>query len=447
MTSFAATSLTAAGTHRRERSMLLVAIAFIVLLLIGMPVAFAIGISGVLFFLQHTELPVTIPIQQTISQTQNFALLAIPLFIMAGNFMNKSGITEELLNLASVIAGRLKGGLAQMSIALAALMGGVSGSAIADAAMQSRMLGPDMIRRGLSRGFAAGVLSFGSLLTPIIPPGLGFIIYGTIGQVSIGRLFAAGFVPAFLLWAALAVTISITANRRGYPPARTTRPSIGEVGTALGGGIWAILFPIILLLGLRFGIFTPSEIGAFAVIYAVAIGAGVYRKLKATPFLEALEGSLADIGAVMFLIALSAVFTYGIVLERIPEVVSSAILGITESLNGAMMLVVIFILICGFFIDATVLIIMLTPIFLPLVRDLGGDPVHFGVVFVVAATIGNFTPPVGAAMYAVCSILKCPVGEYTRESMPLFVAVAIVSLLLIFLPQAVLFVPNLIFGA
>lgn len=426
--------------------MLVVACAFVVLLLMGMPVAFAIGISGALFFLQHPELPYTIPIQQTVSQTQNFALLAIPLFIMAGNFMNKSGITEELLNLASVVAGRLKGGLAQVSVVLATLLGGVSGSAIADAAMQSRMLGPEMIARGVSRGFASGVLSFGSVLTPIIPPGLGFIIYGTIGQVSIGRLFAAGFLPAFLLWVALAGAISIVSRRRGYPAARDTRPSFRETTRALRGGIWALLFPFILLFGLRFGIFTPSEIGAFAVIYAVFIGVAVYRKLKAEPSIEALEGTLIDIGSVMFLIALSAVFSYGIVLERIPEVVSGALLGLTDNLYGVMALVVLMILVAGFFIDATVLIIMLTPIFLPLIRQLGGDPVHFGVVFVLAATIGNFTPPVGAAMYAVCSILRVPIGEYTRESIPLFAGVTLVTLILILVPGIVLFVPNLLFG-
>lgn len=426
--------------------MLLVAVSFAVFILIGMPVAFAIGISGVLFFIQHPELPFTIPIQQTVSQTQNFALLAIPLFIMAGNFMNKSGITEELLNLASVIAGRLRGGLAQLSLALSVLMGGVSGSAIADAAMQSRMLGQDMIRRGMSRGFAAGVISFGSLLTPIIPPGLGFIIYGTIGQVSIGRLFAAGLIPAFLLWAALAFTVSYVARRRGYPPIRDKAPKLAEVGTALRGGIWALLFPVILLAGLRFGIFTPSEIGAFAVVYAVFIGVAIYRKLKTASAMEALEGTLVDIGAVMFLIALSAVFSYGIVLERIPEFVANFILDFTDNLSGVMAMIVVFILICGFFIDATVLIIMLTAIFLPLIQQLGGDPVHFGVVFVVAATIGNFTPPVGAAMYAVCSILKVRIGDYTRESLPLFAAVAVVSLFLIFIPEVVLFVPNLIFG-
>ena len=426
--------------------MLLVLIAFIVFLLLGMPVAFAIGISGALFFALHTELPVTIPIQLTISQTQNFALLAVPLFILAGNFMNHSGITRELLNLATVLTGRLKGGLAQVSIALSTLMGGVSGSCIADAAMQTRMLGPEMLRRGFSRGYAEGVLSFGSLMTPIIPPGIGFILYGTVGQVSIGRLFAAGIVPGFMLWAALAFTISLTASKRGYAPERKTRPSPREVGAALWGGIWALLFPVFLLLGLRFGIFTPSEIGAFAMVYAVVIGLFAYRQLKGAGFREALEGSLVDVGAVMFIIAMSGIFGYGIVFERIPEVISSAMLDVTENPQLVMVLIVLFLLLAGCFIDGSVLIIMLTPIFLPLVMKLGVDPVHFGLVFVVAVTIGNFTPPVGAAMYAVCSILRCPIGEYTRESIPFMIAVSAVAVLLIFVPEIVLLVPNLIFG-
>ncbi|WP_163269286.1 TRAP transporter large permease [Chelativorans alearense] len=426
--------------------MLIVALAFVVLILMGMPVAFAIGISGALFFIQHPELPFTIPVQVTVSQTQNFALLAVPLFIMAGNFMNRSGITERLLELASVLTGRLTGGLAQVSIALSALMGGVSGSAIADAAMQSRMLGEEMVKRGFTLGFAASVLSYGAVLTPIIPPGVGMILYGTIGQVSIGRLFAAGFVPAFLLWLGLSMAVWLTARRRGYTPERERRPTVRETVHAFTGGIWALLFPVFLLLGLRMGVFTPSEIGAFAVIYAVFIGVLIYRKMKVRGFLEALEGSLGDVGSVMFLIALSAIFSYGIVLDRVPEAVSGWILGLTGNLQGAMVLIALFVLVIGFFIDATVLIIMLTPIFLPLVRELGGDPVHFGIVFILAATIGNFTPPVGAAMYAVCSILQCPIGAYTRESMPLFTAVALVTLFLIFVPGAVLFLPRLIFG-
>jgi tripartite ATP-independent transporter DctM subunit len=411
-----------------------------------MPVAFAIGISGAIFFLLHPELPPTIPIQLTVTQTQNFALLAVPLFIMAGNFMNKSGITEQLLALAAVLTGRLRGGLAQVSVALAGLMGGVSGSCIADAAMQTRMLGDGMLRRGFSKGYAAAVLSWGSIITPIIPPGIGFILYGTVGQVSIGRLFAAGIVPGLLLWAALATTIAITAKGRGYAPELSERPSLGDVAGALRGGVWALLFPVFLLVGLRMGVFTPSEIGAFAVVYAVAIGLVIYRKLERASLAEALEGSLADVGAVMFLIALSGVFSYGIVFERIPEVVSGALLGITDNLYGVMILILLFIMIAGCFIDGSVLIIMLTPIFLPIIRDLDGDPVHFGLVFIIAATIGNFTPPVGAAMYAVCSILRCRIGDYTRESIPFLLAVSVVTLILIFLPQVVLFVPDLIFG-
>ena len=426
--------------------MLIVTCAFILFLIMGMPVAFAIGISGALFFLQRPELPSTIPIQLTLTQTQNFALLAVPLFIMAGNFMNKSGITEQLLKLATVLTGRLRGGLAQVSVAMAVLMGGVSGSCIADAAMQTRMLGDGMLRRGFSKGYAASVLSYGSLLTPIIPPGIGFILYGTVGQVSIGRLFAAGLVPAFLLWVALAATIMLTASRRGIETELERRPTVGEIASAMRGGIWAILFPVALLVGLRAGVFTPSEVGAFAVVYAVVIGVLVYRQLRKAAVAEALEGTLADVGAVMFLIALSGIFGYGIVFERVPELISGALLGVTDSLYGVMVLVVVLLLIAGCFIDGSVLIIMLTPIFLPLIRDLGGDPVHFGLVFVIAVTIGNFTPPVGSAMYAVCSILKCPIGDYARESIPFLIAVSVVTLLLVFVPGVVLLVPDLIFG-
>jgi tripartite ATP-independent transporter DctM subunit len=423
-----------------------VLVAFVVMLVTGMPVAFAIGIAGCVFFLQHPELPSTIPIQLAVSQTQNFALLAIPLFIMAGNFLNHSGITRELLALATVLAGRLKGGLAQVSILLATLMGGVSGSAIADAAMQTRMIGAEMLKRGFSKGYAAGVLSYGSLMTPVVPPGIGFILYGTVGQVSIGRLFAAGLVPAFLLWAAMALTISVTSRRRNYQPERKVRPSVREVASATVAGIWAILFPVFLLVGLRFGIFTPSEIGAFAVVYAVAIGLVAYRKLTLAGTREALEGSLIDIGGVMFLLALSAVFGYGIIFERIPEVISEWMLGITDSPNIAMVMIILFILLAGTFMEGSVLIIMLTPIFLPLVTTYGVDPVHFGLVFIIAATIGNYTPPVGGAMFVVCQILRCPIGDYTRESTPFLIAVSVVTLLLIFVPWLVLVVPNWLFG-
>lgn len=427
--------------------MLVVLIAFVVLLLAGMPVAFAVGISGCLFFLQHPELPATIPVQLTVTGTQNFALLAVPLFILAGNVMNNSGITAHLLKLASVLTGRMWGGLAQVSIALSTLMSGVTGSCIADAAMNTRLLGAEMLKRGFSRGYAGGVLAFGSLMAPIIPPGIGFILYGTVGQVSIGRLFAAGVIPGLMLWAALALAISITARKRGYRPERERRPTWREFGSISRAAVWAILFPVILLLGLRMGVFTPSEIGAFAVVYAGVVGVFAYRQLKLRGIRDALESSLVDVGSVMFLLALSAIFGYGIVFERIPEVVSSWMLGITDDPDLVLTLIVLVILAAGTFMDGAVLIIMLTPIFLPLVTQVGVDPVHFGLVFIIAATIGNFTPPVGGAMFVVCQILKCPIGEYTRESLPFLLAVSAVTLLLIFVPQVVMVLPDLLFGA
>ena len=181
-------------------------------------------------------------------------------------------------------------------------------------------------------------------------------------------------------------------------------------------------------------------------IYAVAVGFFAYRMLTLAGFREAIEGSLVDVGAVMFLLALSAVFGYGIVFERIPEVISNWMLGITDSAYVVMVLIVLFILAAGTFMEGSVLIIMLTPIFLPLVTKYGIDPVHFGLVFIIAATIGNYTPPVGAAMFVTCQILRCPIGEYTRESVPFLIAVSIVTLLLIFVPGVVLFVPDLMFG-
>lgn len=426
--------------------MLTVFIAFLVLTLIGVPVAFALGISGALFFVLNPDIPFTVPVQLTVSQTQNFALLAIPLFIMAGNFLNQSAITERMIQLATVLVGRLKGGLAQVDLALSGLMGGVSGSAIADAAMSARMLGPNMIRRGMSKGFVAGIISYSSLLTPVIPPGIGMILYGTVGQVSIGRLFAAGFVPAFLLWAAMAAVIWVVARRRGYDAELAERPTVRQIGSAFKASIWAILFPVFLLLGLRWGVFTPSEVGAFAVVYAVGVGIFAHRALTRSGFLEGLEMSLRDVGSVMFLLSLAAIFSYGIVYEQVPDTISRWVLGVSRDLETVMVIIVLLVIVAGFVIDGAILIVMLTPIFLPLILSLGGDPVHFGIIFIIAATIGNFTPPVGAAMFAVCTILKVSIADYTRESLPFFIAVCAITLLMIFTPALVLWIPDLMFA-
>ncbi|MCS7234023.1 MAG: TRAP transporter large permease subunit [Synergistetes bacterium] len=427
--------------------MLIVIIAFIAFLIMGMPVAFAIGISGFLWFLQHPELPITIPIQVSLSQTQNFTLLAIPLFILAGNVMNYAGVTSRLMSFASSLTGHMRGGLAQVSAVLSTLMGGVSGSSIADAAMETRMLGPEMLKRGYPKGFAVAVNVWTSLITPIIPPGIAFIIYGTIGQVSIGRLFAAGIVPGLLLMVAFMIAIWISAIRMGLKPEKERRAPFVEVARAFGKSFWAVLFPVFLIFSLRAGVFMPSEVGSFAVIYGLILGFLFYRELDLRTFLtRTLDDSIGDVGSVMYILAMSAIFSYGMVWEKTPEILADFLLGISDNPIVLMFMIVGFLIFAGLFVDATALILMLTAVFLPVAKRVGLDPVHFGLVFIISAAMGNQTPPVGASMYAGCSILGASIEEYTMASFPFFIAVVAVIIVLMFFPQLVLFLPNLLFG-
>ena len=425
--------------------MILVGILFVLFLGMGMPVAFAIGISGVAFFLQNPELPFTITVQLPISQTQNFAMLAVPLFIFAGNLMNSSGITKRLMKLSGVLTGHMHGGLAQVSVLLSTFMGGVSGSAIADASMEARVLGPDMIKKKYSRGYTANVISWSALITATIPPGVGIILYGTVGEVSIGRLFAAGILTGLIMMVALMITVWLTSIRLGYGGERE-KASAREVLSSLKETIWALMFPILLLVGIRSGIFTPSEVGAFACIYAIIVGTLVYHELSFTKIAQTLGDTVIDVGAIMFIIALSGIFGYGIPLENIPRLLTETILGVSQSKYVVMLIILGFLVLLGMFMDGSVVILLFTPIFLPLAKAVGIDPVHFGILFCTIITMGNMTPPVGLAMYAVCQVLDISITDYIKNMWPFIITILIMVALLMFVPQLVLLLPNLLFG-
>jgi len=258
-------------------SMGVATIVFILFLLFGMPVAFAIGISGLVFFMVTDGLPFTIVVQKVLATTQSFTMLAIPLFIFAGNLMNNTGITKRLMKLADVLTGHMHGNIAQVSCVLSPLMGGVSGSANADAAMESRILGPEMTKRGYSRGWSAAINGLSALIVATIPPSMGLIIFGSIGEVSIGRLFAAGLVPGLLMMIALMIATDLSARKRKYTPDHDKPASFKEVLKALLDGIWALMFPVLLIVFIRFGIMTPSESGAFAAVYAIFVGTVIYK--------------------------------------------------------------------------------------------------------------------------------------------------------------------------
>lgn len=422
-------------------------LAFVILMLMGMPIAFVIGISGVIWFLQQPYLPKVIPIQLALSQTQSFALLAIPLFVIAGNIMNSAGVTKKLFDFAGVLVGHMRGGLAQISAVLSALMGGVSGSSIADAAMETRMLGPEMLKRGYPKGFAVAVNVWTSLVVPIIPPGIAFILYGSIAQVSIGRLFAAGILPGLILTVVYMIVIWISAMRLKLKPEREKRAAATEVLRSLRANIWSLVFPFLLIVGLRGGIFTPSEVGALTIFYGIAIGMLVYKEMNLKKFFtETLDNSLGDIGSIMAILMMSQVFTYGLVWERIPEKLSNILLNVTDSKVLLMVLISFFLVFLGLFLDATAMILMLTPVFYPVAQVLGINPIHFALVFILSAAMGNQTPPVGASMYAGCSVLDASIEEYTKASIPFLISTILVILLLILIPHLTLIVPNLIFG-
>jgi len=427
--------------------MTLVLILFFLFLLMGMPVAFAFGISGIAFFLQQPTLPLTMPIQQVLSQTQNFLLLAIPLFVLAGNLLNETGLTERVMKLAAVLTGRMRGGVAQSTMVIAASLGGITSSAIGDATMLSRILGPSMTKRGYSGGFSAAVIGCSALITTMIPPGIGLVLYGSIAEVSIGRLFAAGMVPGLLMTVFLMAAVALRARQKGYPHERETRASFKEIAKTFADCIWAFLFPVILIVGLRFGMFTPSEAGAFACVYAIVVGAIAYRQFSWKKMILTLESTVVDMGMIMLLIALSATFSYGIVWDQIPQKLAEFMLGISDTPWVVMLIVVGFLLFAGTFMDSTVLILMLTSILVPVAQQLNVDLVHFGIIMVLTLTLGLLTPPEGAVLYIVCTLFKCTLWDFTREGLLLMLSIVVVVLLVIFWPDVALWLPNLTFGA
>lgn len=425
--------------------MMPVVITFAITMLMGMPVAFVMGISGFVFFIGQETLIFTIPVQLTVTQTQSFAMLAIPMFIFAGNLMNKTGITKHLLRLADVLSGHMRAGLAQTTCVLSALMGGVSSSAIGDASMEARIFQPTMEEKKYPRGFGAGSVAFSSVITPIIPPGTGLILYGTIGEVSVGRLFAAGVIPGLVLMVTLMIAVAITARQLDMPKEREKMAPIKEVAKTSIECIWALLFPIFLFISMRTGLFTPSEAGAFTAVYTILIGIFAYKELTWEGFKKALDTTIIDVGSIMLLICFSGALSYALTWEMVPQSIMGFVLNISQIPVLVMALIMVFLIIAGMFVDSTVLIILLTPMLVPVAIELGVDPIHFGLVMVLTLTMGLLTPPVGVCMYIVCGIFNCSIVQYVKESKYLWIAALATIIIVLLIPQLSLWLPELIF--
>jgi TRAP-type transport system large permease protein len=426
--------------------MLLISVVFVLLMVAGMPVAFATGIAGFVFFVFDAGMPLSIGVQKIATMSQSFPLLAVPFFVLAGHLMNESGITNRLLKVSMVAVGWISGGLAQVAILLSTLMGGVSGSAVADAAMEARILGPAMIAKGYGKGYSAAAIAVGSLITATIPPSIGLILYGYVGNVSIGRLFLAGVIPGFLMMLVLMVTAYAIAKRRGYVVADSTKPTFGALARATWDARWAILFPIALVFGIRGGVFTPSEIGSFAVVYALAVGFGAHRELTLQKVWRAFAHASSDVGLIMLIILMSGMVGFATIYLQVPQNLASWMLaGITDPAM-IVLVILVFLLVAGLALDSTVMVLLLTPIFVPIIAKVGMDPVHFGILMMSIVTLGGMTWPSGSAMFAVCALMDVSIEEYSIESIPFILAICALIAVLVFLPGVVLWLPNLAFG-
>ena len=365
---------------------------------------------------------------------------------MAGAIMNYAGITRSLMALADALVGHMVGGLAQANIVLATLMGGLSASANADAAMQAKMLGPEMVKRGYSPAFVAAVTASAAVITPIIPPGIGLIIYGFIADVSIGRLFIGGIIPGLLMCVALMAVTWMVSKRRGYKAIRPHFVSLAELGTTFREALWALTIPVFIIVGIRFGIFTPTEAGAMTVLYATLVGFFAHKELKLADLPAIVLETVLATSTVMLIICAATAFGFYMSWERIPPQVATSLVQATHNPYILLLLINLMLIVVGMLVEGTAALIILTPILVPVVSKLGIDPVHFGLVMVVNLTIGGVTPPVGTLMYTTCTILRVPMDRFTVEALPLIGALFFVLFLITYVPWLVLVLPNLMMG-
>ena len=414
----------------------------------GLPIVYSLfGASFFYFlFIDTTTVPYMI-MMKVMNSTASYSLLAIPFFVMSGSIMNYGGIADKLMDFAEVITGHMRGGLAQVNVVLSMMMGGCSGSANADCAMQSKMLVPEMEKRGYSKAFSAAITAASSAATPVIPPGVNLIVYAVIAQCSLARVFAAGYVPGIMMSVAMMIVVAIISKKRNYPTTRDKFPPIKEVLRQAFISFWGLFFPFGIILGMRFGLFTPSEGGAFSVVYCLIVGKFFYKKLSfKRDLIPILMDSVAGTSSVVLIMVAANVFGYYMTWINLPKIVATAVLNVTTNKWIFLMICNVILLIMGMFLEGGAALMIITPLLLPVAKQLGVDVIHFGLVAITNIMIGGLTPPFGSMMFTTCGITKCAIGDFLKEVWPFILCLVIVLLLVTFCPTLVTFVPNLIYG-
>jgi TRAP-type transport system large permease protein len=403
---------------------------------LGIPIAFSLLICGAALMWHLNMFDAQILAQNVINGADSFPLLAVPFFMLAGEIMNVGGLSKRIVNLALAMVGHIKGGLGYVTIIAACLMAALSGSAVADAAALTALLLPMMVAAGHDKARSAGLIASAGIIAPIIPPSIGFVIFGVAANVSISKLFIAGIVPGLLLAVGLWFTWWYLVRKEKIiaPP----RKSFADVVTAFGQASWALGLPFIILFGLKFGWFTPTEAAVVAAVYAFLVATFVYRELKFNQLTKIFQDAAKTTAVVMFLVAAALVSAWMITVAQLPDQVVELLKPFMGNQTMLLIAIMILVMIVGTAMDMTPTILILTPVLMPIIKAAGIDPVYFGVLFIINNAIGLITPPVGTVLNTVAGVGKVGMDEVTRGVMPFMIAQFVVMFLLVLFPQLVM---------
>jgi tripartite ATP-independent transporter DctM subunit len=403
---------------------------------LGVPIALALLLCGVALMIHMGNFDAQILSQQLLEGANSFSLLAVPFFMLAGEIMNAGGLSRRIVNFAMALVGHIKGGLGYVTITAAVIMASLSGSAVADAAALTALLLPMMVAAGHDKSRSAGLIAAGGIIAPIIPPSIGFVVFGVAAQVSISKLFMAGIVPG--VWLALSLVVTwwwLVRSEQVTPP---PRKSTGEVFAALREATWALVLPFIIVFGLKFGIFTPTEAAVVAAMYALVVSTLVYRELNLKKLVPLFISAAKTSAVVMFLVAAASVSAWLINVADLPAQIVALLQPLLDSPRMLMLCIMLLTMVVGTALDMTPTILLLTPVLMPVVKAAGIDPVYFGVLFIINNAIGLITPPVGTVLNAVAGAGKVTMDEVTRGVIPFMIAQFITMFLMVAFPQLVL---------
>ena len=408
-------------------------IVMLVLLFIKVPVFLSVIGGSAVYFLMNPDVGSLILGQRLVSSIQNLSLLAIPFFVCSGVFMNYSGVTRRIMALCDILTGRLWGGLAQVNVLLSTLMGGLSGSSLADAAMEARMLVPEMEKKGMSKEFSSVVTAASAMITPLIPPGIAMILCGSLANVSIGKLFVSGIGVGILLCVGEMITVSVISKKRGYAPTRDHKLTWKEAAPVVKEAILPMCLPVIIIGGVRLGIFTATEAGAVAVAYSVLLGL-FYRELDWKTIKAGLCETVYSTAGIMLIIGAASALSWVLTKERIPQMLTEAMLEVSSNKYVFLILMNLFLLFVGMFVEGNAAMIILVPLLFPIAMNYGINEVQFLMVIIFNMAIGSLSPPMGTLMFVVCNETKCKLKNFIIESVPFYIVLIVELLALTFIP-------------